>query len=40
VIGEQIKVEDDATTHDAKHQELQNSLESLRNLSDRLIEEK
>lgn len=40
VIGQQIKVEDDPTTHDEKHQELQSSLENLRNLSDRLIQEK
>jgi lysophospholipid acyltransferase (LPLAT)-like uncharacterized protein len=37
VIGKQIQVEDDATTHEAKHQELQQALEGLRVESDRLI---
>ncbi len=37
VIGEPIKVEDDATTHDAKHQALQQALDELRAVSDRLI---
>ena len=36
VIGEPIKVADDATTHEAKHHELQQSLDELRELSDRL----
>ncbi len=40
VIGQPIKVEDDATTHEAKHQELQKSLEELRELSDRWIQKK
>lgn len=37
VIGEQIKVEDDAATHDAKQQELQQALDELRVWSDSLI---
>lgn len=38
VIGPQIKVEDDPATHDAKHQELQQALDELRVLSDKLIQ--
>ena len=37
VIGAQIKVEDVPATHDAKHQELQQALENLRETSDALI---
>ena len=37
VIGQPIKVADDATTHEAKHQELQQALENLRAESDALI---
>ncbi len=37
VIGRQIIVEDDAATHDAKQQELQQALDELRVLSDSLI---
>ncbi|HEX4950706.1 MAG TPA: lysophospholipid acyltransferase family protein [Blastocatellia bacterium] len=38
VIGKQIQVEDDPATHDAKHQELQQALEKLREQSDQLIQ--
>ncbi len=34
VIGKPIEVKDDSDTHEAKHQELQNSLERLREESD------
>jgi lysophospholipid acyltransferase (LPLAT)-like uncharacterized protein len=34
VIGKPISVDDDSDTHEAKHQELQNSLERLREESD------
>ena len=37
VIGKPIQVPDDTDTHEAKHQELQNSLERLREESDALI---
>ena len=37
VIGEKIVVADDSETHDVKHQELQKSLERLRDESDALI---
>ncbi len=39
VIGKPIFVEDDSDTHEEKHQELQNSLEKLREESDLLIAE-
>ncbi|MBL8206396.1 MAG: lysophospholipid acyltransferase family protein [Blastocatellia bacterium] len=37
VIGKPIQVEDAPETHDAKHQELQQALDELRELSDRLM---
>ncbi len=37
VLGEPIKVEDDATTHEDKQQELQRALDELREQSDALI---
>lgn len=37
VIGKPIQVEDAPETHDAKHRELQQALDELRELSDRLI---
>ena len=37
VLGEPIKVEDDATTHEAKQQELQRALDELREQSDAVI---
>jgi len=37
VIGKPIQVEDAPETHDAKHRELQQALDELRELSDRLM---